>query len=595
MSTVHDLVQGSPEWHTFRLEHFGASEAAAMLGISTKLKRSELLRMKHTGNAKEFSDWVQKNILDRGHQVEAMCRPLIAERICEDLYPLTYSNGKLSASCDGITMGEEVAWEHKQWNAALAASVAAGVLPDEYIPQTQQIMMVTPAKKVIFTVSDGTLQNEVSMDVSPDGNWQAKIRAGWEQFEKDLAEYVPEEIVVPAVAAPQMSLPAVSIQVNGSIALVDNLDKFGAALSAYIARINKKPETDQDFADLEATVKTLKNAEEALDGAENGALGQTQSIDSMRRTVAVYRETARTNRLLVEKLVKAEKENRRTAIVSDAVAAIGAHVTKLNERLGRGLMPVVDCDFHGVIKGLKSLDSMKDKVSVELARAKISANAMADNIQLNLATLREHASEYKTLFHDTAQMVLKPNDMVMLMVKQRIADHLAAEAAKEEETRARIRAEEQAKAEKDARYKIAVEQEAAAAKASQARLDEQARQFEEQERSEIARREQLNKTLIHEVPYVAPAEVATAPAANVVAMPARAPAAAPVPATPPSLKLGQIAERLGFSLTADFLKSLGFEPAATYHASKLYHEHDFTHICAALIQHINNVQASQAA
>ena len=98
MSTVHDLVQGSPEWHAFRLEHFGASEAAAMLGISTKVKRSELLRMKHTGNAKEFSDWVQENILDRGHQVEAMCRPLIAERICEDLYPLTYSNGKLSAS-----------------------------------------------------------------------------------------------------------------------------------------------------------------------------------------------------------------------------------------------------------------------------------------------------------------------------------------------------------------------------------------------------------------------------------------------------------------------------------------------------------------
>ena len=97
------------------------------------------------------------------------------------------------------------------------------------------------------------------------------------------------------------------------------------------------------------------------------------------------------------------------------------------------------------------------------------------------------------------------------------------------------------------------------------------------------------------MPYVAPAEVATAPAANVVAMPARAPAAAPVPATPPSLKLDQIAERLGFTLTADFLKQLGFEPAATDRASKLYHERDFTHICAALIQHVNSVQASQAA
>jgi len=28
----HDLVQGSPEWHAFRDEHDGSSEAAAMLG-----------------------------------------------------------------------------------------------------------------------------------------------------------------------------------------------------------------------------------------------------------------------------------------------------------------------------------------------------------------------------------------------------------------------------------------------------------------------------------------------------------------------------------------------------------------------------------
>jgi len=41
---IHNLIQGSPEWHQFRLEHDGASEAAAMLGLSKKVPRNELLQ-----------------------------------------------------------------------------------------------------------------------------------------------------------------------------------------------------------------------------------------------------------------------------------------------------------------------------------------------------------------------------------------------------------------------------------------------------------------------------------------------------------------------------------------------------------------------
>jgi len=61
--------------------------------------------------------------------------------------------------------------------------------------------------------------------------------------------------------------------------------------------------------------------------------------------------------------------------------------------------------------------------------------------------------------------------------------------------------------------------------------------------------------------------------------------------TPPALRLGQIGERLGITLTADFLTSLGFAPAATDRAAKLYHEIDFPRMCAALSRHIAAVQA----
>lgn len=74
--------------------------------------------------------------------------------------------------------------------------------------------------------------------------------------------------------------------------------------------------------------------------------------------------------------------------------------------------------------------------------------------------------------------------------------------------------------------------------------------------------------------------------------------AAPAPAERtgmPTLKLGQIGERLGFSLTADFLKGLGFEVAARERGACLYHEADFPLILAALVRHIEGVQAKAAA
>jgi len=80
--------------------------------------------------------------------------------------------------------------------------------------------------------------------------------------------------------------------------------------------------------------------------------------------------------------------------------------------------------------------------------------------------------------------------------------------------------------------------------------------------------------------------------ANVVPMPTKAPAAT---ATPPSLKLGAISERLGFTVTADFLARMGFQPAATEKAAKLYHEADFGRICEAIVVHIRTVQHQQQA
>ncbi len=63
----------------------------------------------------------------------------------------------------------------------------------------------------------------------------------------------------------------------------------------------------------------------------------------------------------------------------------------------------------------------------------------------------------------------------------------------------------------------------------------------------------------------------------------------------PMLKLGEISELLGFTVTAEFLHTLGFEPAAKERASKLYLQTDFIVLCDALAKHIKNVQAIELA
>ena len=51
----HNLIQGSAEWHAFRRQHYTASDAPAMLGISPYKTRAELLREKATGITPEIT------------------------------------------------------------------------------------------------------------------------------------------------------------------------------------------------------------------------------------------------------------------------------------------------------------------------------------------------------------------------------------------------------------------------------------------------------------------------------------------------------------------------------------------------------------
>lgn len=466
---IHNLVQGSPEWDAFRLEHFGASEAAAMLGLTKKTSRGELLRMKHTGVAKEFSEWFQENVLDKGHRNEAAARPIVESMIGEDLFPATYSYGKLSASCDGLTMDGEIAFEHKQYNAELALAIRDGHLPDEYQPQCQQVMHVTGAKRVIFVCSDGTTDNFERIEVLPDPAWVSRIEAGWKQFAEDLANYQHVEPAAAVVAAPVKDLPAIVLTVSGQLSIQTNFDIWGVELREFISRIPEKPATDQEFADCKAAIAAFKKAEEQLDAEESRVLSMVPDIDEMKRQKKLLRDLSSTTRLALEKLVTRRDQEVKGEIVKAGRDALATHIENLNKRLGRALMPAIEADFPGAIKGKRNLQSMRDAVDALTANKKIEASEIADRIDANLKTI-EAEKDHAFLFSDVAALAMKQPDDLALLIRTRIADHKAAEDRRLSAERERIAAEERARAQRDAEETLRREREAADAQARAAQV-----------------------------------------------------------------------------------------------------------------------------
>ncbi|WP_247269569.1 YqaJ viral recombinase family protein [Pseudomonas sp. YL2] len=453
---IHNIAQGSAEWHALRAQHFTASEAPAMMGASKYQTRTDLLTMKKTGIAPEVTQ-AQQYIFDKGHATEALARPLVEVMIGEELYPVVGTDGNLLASMDGATMLGETLFEHKLWNESLAAQVRAEDLDPHYYWQLEQQLLVSGAERVIFVCSDGTAENFVHMEYRPVAGRAAQLVEGWKQFEADLATFEMAEAPSIVVGKAPDELPALRIELTGMVT-ASNLKVFEESALAVIDSVKTTLVTDQDFADAKKAVKWCGDVEQAVDTAKKQALSQTQSIDELFSALTRISAHARDTRLKVNKLVQAQELLVKTNIKQKAEQSLAEHVAAINKTLGRVTLPVVAADFAGVMKNKRTIASLQDAVDTELARAKIAASQAADAIRLNLASLAELAADYAFLFNDIQQLVMKANDDLVTLIKLRISEHQKAEEQKAEAQREQIRQQELKRIEYEAKAKAPVEQ-----------------------------------------------------------------------------------------------------------------------------------------
>lgn len=549
MKTVQ-LIQGTAEWHAHRASHLNASDAPAMMGCSPYKTRAQLVREGATGIVAEVDAATQRRF-DDGHRYEELARPLAEKIIGEELFPVTGTEGKFSASFDGLTLLEDTAFEHKSLNDTLRAAMAAGCtgadLPLHYQAQMEHQLLVSGAERVLFMASkwdaEGSLVEERHCWYVSNPELRVRLVAGWEQFEADVAAYeVPAAGASAPVAAPVEGFGALTLQVEGRV-LASNLDAFKAGAEEFIARLPKPAELqdDQDFADAEQAVKACADAEARIKAAKDAVLGQMADVDAVLRTADGIHEAIRAARLALDRAVKSEKENRKAEIVQRAAAAVHSHIAGINASLGEHAISApanLLAELGLAIKGKKSLASMRDALDTAAAAQKVQASQFADSIRACIAVLAEF-SDHAHLFADRVQLCASktPEDLRNL-VKARIAEQAQREAEK--------RAQEAA--------------------------------------------DELN------TPKGDEARAAAEPAMTPAPAPAPQQAgAAPMPAGA-RIKLGDINAWIApLSVTADGLAQLGFRPVGTERAAKLYSAADFPHICGALARLVAEAPARMQA
>ena len=186
---LHQLIQGTPEWHAHRATHFNASDAPAMMGCSPYTTRTQLLHQMHTGLTPEVDAATQRRF-DDGHRYEALARPIAEGIIADYLYPVTGSEGELSASFDGLTMDYSIGYEHKSLNNELRTIMprndiqiptADSTFPLMYRVQMEQQCMVSGCERILFMASTWDGDNFVEERhcwYAPDLELRAKIIAG---------------------------------------------------------------------------------------------------------------------------------------------------------------------------------------------------------------------------------------------------------------------------------------------------------------------------------------------------------------------------------------------------------------------------------
>ena len=449
MKTIN-LKQGSQEWHNHRLNFYNASDAAAMLGLSIYESRNDFLKRMAFFD-KDVNKFQQK-IYDRGHEYEALARPLAEKIIGDDLFPvvgISDNHPKLSASFDGLTLLENIGFEHKTLNEKIAKVQTIDDLDEQYLIQMEHQLIVSDAEKILFLATKWNgpeLIDSKHFWYFSDVVRRAKILNGWRDFEKDLneykANYKPEIVTI----AKQMdALPTLQVQVKGEV-LASNINAYKETAFAVLDNIQTSLKTDQDFADASEVVKWCKTAEDKLKNAKTNIINQTASIAEVLTIIEQIEKKTANKRLTLSKLIETEKEARKIELINGYRQVINETYTAFQNQTG--IAPIKTADnFANEIKNKRNLDTINDALFARTREIVALVELQMSNVLNNLDYLKNYDNSLKGLVN-VDRFITEPTDKFKLLLQASIAEIEAALKA-----RAKLQAEAEAKSKAEAEAK----------------------------------------------------------------------------------------------------------------------------------------------
>mgnify|MGYP005846075389 CR=1 FL=1 len=488
---IHDLKQGSQEWHEVRERHLCASDAPAMMGESRYKSRNQLLEEKATGKTAPVPPEKQA-LFDRGHAVEAQARELMEMKTLEDFKPMVVTAEveglSMLASLDGYSFDSRLIFEHKLYNDALAKNLRSGALTADYYWQLEhQLLVAHEAEKVLFVVSDGTFNNWEAVEYISDPERRKKLIAGWHRFIDDKAAWKPTAKAEVIAGAEAQQFPMVEYHVVGSMVQSNIHDILPIIKDRADEEMARPLETDQDFADKENSNKAVKSARKKLRDTVDQVQGEFASFSDFAEAANKIDSILQKLQSHGERAVKQAKDQKRKDIAAGAASRLSDYIAKQNAKIEplqiNRILGGITPDWSGAMKNKRTIESLQNAVDEELNRIKIDIDQAMAVIHENFDWFKA-LPDYRFLFTDLENIINQPHESFKAVAQQRINAHEKAAAEKAERDKAEA---ERRAAEKAAHKQAEAERRERAHADLRQRVNEKG---EEREKAEADRREQ---------------------------------------------------------------------------------------------------------
>jgi putative phage-type endonuclease len=173
MPRIERLKQNTPEWHRWRLQGLGASDAPVVMGDAPFRTRRFLWSVK-TGLARESAVGPTAR---RGRALEYAARSAYERHTGIQMEPLCLVHDGLEwmrASLDGLSFDGAIALEIKcPWGDRDRAALHAGRIPPHYYAQVQHQLEVSGAQELHYWSFDGS--GGILVKVHHDREYVAKL------------------------------------------------------------------------------------------------------------------------------------------------------------------------------------------------------------------------------------------------------------------------------------------------------------------------------------------------------------------------------------------------------------------------------------